>query len=67
MPATRTLNGPIGYSEFSWVGAGAEDGGGGRRGEHRHRGAAKATVPPAAAPILAAGKAGNGVPATTAA
>ena len=67
MPATRTLNGPIADSEVSCVAAAAEDGGGGRRGEHRHGGVAGTARRPARRAILAAGKAGNGVPATTAA
>ena len=66
VPATRTLNGPIAVSVVSCVAPvprmAAADG-------EASTGtvAPKGMIPPAAVPILAAGKAGNGVPATTAA
>src|ERR1051325_2492808 len=37
MPATRTVSGPLAPSVRSWTGA--EQGGGGRRGQHRYGGA----------------------------
>ena len=69
MPATRTLTGPIGYSEVSCVAPRAEEGRGGGRGEHRHRGAGGqySAAPRPGADLAPAGNAGNGVPATTAA
>ena len=65
VPATRTLNGPIAYSEFSCVGPAPRMAA--AAGEASTRTVALKRCPPAAAPILPAGNAGNGVPATTAA